>query len=293
MKTAIRALYRPFDAVVIAVTRLSPSFVRITFGGQDLRDFQPEGFDQRLKVIVPNADGDLPDFADSAEGWYAAWRNLPEQSRPPMRTYTVRAWRRMPGDPDGPGPLEQPGPLEVDIDFVVHGEFHEKTSSDAAGPVSRWLLSVGTGDRVLLVGPDAVSGGPWCSTAWSPPPEITRYLLAGDETAAPAIAAILEALPEGCQARAFIEVPLPGDILPVALPHGVELTWLPRVHRQRGVRLREAVGTAVSEFGGVYAWIAGEAGVVTAMRRHLVQGAGLDRTSVAFMGYWRSGSAES
>jgi NADPH-dependent ferric siderophore reductase len=40
---------------------------------------------------------------------------------------------------------------------------------------------------------------------------------------------------------------------------------------------------------GPYAWLAGEAGVVKGLRRHLVQEAGLDRRSVAFMGYWRQG----
>ena len=40
---------------------------------------------------------------------------------------------------------------------------------------------------------------------------------------------------------------------------------------------------------GVYAWLAGEAGVVKGLRRHLVQEVGLPRTSVAFMGYWREG----
>ena len=38
-----------------------------------------------------------------------------------------------------------------------------------------------------------------------------------------------------------------------------------------------------------YAWLAGEAGVVTGLRRHLLREAGFDRRSVAFMGYWRQG----
>ena len=41
-----------------------------------------------------------------------------------------------------------------------------------------------------------------------------------------------------------------------------------------------------------YAWIAGEAGMVKALRRFLVTDAGLDRRQVAFMGYWRLGRAE-
>ncbi|XNN89399.1 SIP domain-containing protein [Curtobacterium flaccumfaciens] len=42
----------------------------------------------------------------------------------------------------------------------------------------------------------------------------------------------------------------------------------------------------------VYAWIAGEAGCVKELRRHLVRGVGIDRKQVAFMGYWRHGKAE-
>jgi NADPH-dependent ferric siderophore reductase len=37
--------------------------------------------------------------------------------------------------------------------------------------------------------------------------------------------------------------------------------------------------------GGFYAWLAGESGIVTALRRHLVAGRGVDRKAVAFMGY--------
>ena len=44
--------------------------------------------------------------------------------------------------------------------------------------------------------------------------------------------------------------------------------------------------------GGFYAWIAGEAAVVRDLRRCLVAEHGVDRRSVAFMGYWRRGRAE-
>jgi len=42
----------------------------------------------------------------------------------------------------------------------------------------------------------------------------------------------------------------------------------------------------------LYAWLAGEAGVIKTLRRHLVSELGIDRKSVAFMGYWRLGRAE-
>ena len=42
---------------------------------------------------------------------------------------------------------------------------------------------------------------------------------------------------------------------------------------------------------GCYAWLAGEAGVVKRLRRHLVTDLGVPRNEVAFMGYWRVGVA--
>ena len=42
----------------------------------------------------------------------------------------------------------------------------------------------------------------------------------------------------------------------------------------------------------LYAWLAGEAGAIKTLRRHLVTDRGVDRRAVAFMGYWRQGRAE-
>lgn len=40
-----------------------------------------------------------------------------------------------------------------------------------------------------------------------------------------------------------------------------------------------------------YAWIAGESWMVRCLRRSLVTELGVDRSQVAFMGYWREGVA--
>jgi NADPH-dependent ferric siderophore reductase len=149
-------------------------------------------------------------------------------------------------------------------------------------------------------------------------------LLAGDETAAPAIAAILEGLPAGTIARAFIEVPTAADSLDIAAPTGAEVRWLPREGAAVGDLLVPAVlrampagsaslasvtddvsdldalwevpgldpltgvATAVHSSADTYAWLAGESRVIAALRRHLVREVGIDRASVAFMGYWRA-----
>ncbi|WP_041574038.1 SIP domain-containing protein [Cellulomonas gilvus] len=50
--------------------------------------------------------------------------------------------------------------------------------------------------------------------------------------------------------------------------------------------------SALRDNAPVYAWLAGESGVIRGLRRHLVTELGIDRKSVAFMGYWRQGRSE-
>jgi NADPH-dependent ferric siderophore reductase len=292
--------YRPFVAEVARVQRLSPSFLRVTFTGPSFDDLAPNGWDQRIKVLLPTADRGLRD-CPRGDDWYAEWRALPEERRNPMRSYTVRAAR--------------PDVREVDVDFVLHG---------ATGPASSWAEQATGGDEVVLIGPNARFPGPTGGFEWHPPADAALLLLAGDETAVPALCAIVESLPAGTRARVLMEVPETGDVLPLAVPVGVEVTWLPRrpTNAPRGLPLTAHVLEAVRDFAaaavavpapqpeedsavlpwdvpaeplgsGLYTWLAGEAGMVTGLRRELVQGLGVDRRSVAFMGYWRAGRSGS
>lgn len=198
-----RPAYRSFRVQVSRVERLAPHFTSVTFAGDDLRDFGTAGLDQRVKVVLP-----LPEigFAAFPEGddWYGAWRELPAELRNPFRTYTVRAVR--------------PESREVDIVFVAHGD---------AGPASAWAETAALGDEIVLIGPDELSPGRTVGIDWRPG-EVDTLLLAGDETAAPAIASILESLPADASGVALIEVPADGDRLDVRAPAGVEVRWLPR-----------------------------------------------------------------
>ncbi|PZF59879.1 siderophore-interacting protein [Curtobacterium sp. MCSS17_008] len=307
----VAARYRVFSVRVAAVTALTPSFVRVTLTGDALADFSAVGLDQRIKIVLPipgHGFTDLPDGDD----WYGAWRALPDAERNPLRTYTVRSFR--------------PDARELDIDFVAHGD---------TGPASRWVSSCRVGDELRIVGP-AVPSSPAelpSGAAEFAPGSATRILLAGDETAAPAICAILEALDVTTVGHVFIEVPTDADRLPVTAPAGVEVRWIARNGASHGVRMTDQVhawasdvvtaGACTGDVGAaalevaavdpgdvdvdqhvlwdvpapvderpVYAWIAGEAGCVKDLRRHLVRGVGLAREQVAFMGYWRHGKAE-
>jgi NADPH-dependent ferric siderophore reductase len=52
-----------------------------------------------------------------------------------------------------------------------------------------------------------------------------------------------------------------------------------------------AGSTQVPDLADTYAWIAGESWLVKALRRCLVTELGVERSRVAFMGYWREGVA--
>ena len=217
--------YRPFAAEVARVQRLSPSFLRVTFTGPSFDDLAPNGWDQRIKVLLPTADGGLRD-CPRGDDWYAEWRALPEERRNPMRSYTVRASR--------------PDARELDVDFVLHG---------TSGPASAWAERAAAGDGVVLIGPNARFPGPTGGFEWHPPVDARCLIVAGDETAVPAVCAIVESLPAGRSARVLLEVPEADDVLPLAAPDGVEVTWLPRrpANAPRGALLAPAVVAAVGE----------------------------------------------
>jgi NADPH-dependent ferric siderophore reductase len=290
--------FRPFPVRVARTRRLSPSFLRVTFTGPDLDEFGSQGADQRIKVLFPLERTGMAHCPLGGD-WYARWRALPDELRNPMRSYTVRAAR----------PLER----EVDVDFVLHGP---------TGPASAWAERAQAGDEVVLVGPDARFPGAPGGVEWRPPAGVRSLLLAGDETAVPALSSIAESLPYGTRARVVLEVPTDEDVLDLDVAADVRLTWLPRrcgtSTHPFGALLTAAVCAAADELGGghrgadadevdpdelvwevpdgtatagCYVWLAGEAGVVTGLRRHLLREAGVDRRSVAFMGYWRRGRA--
>ena len=289
-----------FSATVTSVQQLSPTFFRVSFASPELRNLAPGGPDQRIKLFFPQAgrSAEVPDVED----WYSVWRLLPNDERSAMRTYTIRA--------------SDPAAGELVVDFAAHGD---------AGPASRWITRATPGDELLVAGLDARAGAVTAGYEWHPG-AATTLLIAGDETAVPAVARILESLPTDARGAVFLEIPTAADALPLEHPAGMQLSWLPRdagTGSDHGLLL----GSAVREFAdawvgeratqvagddalinpdtevlwevppgpedaGLYAWLAGEATAITQLRRHLVRELGIDRSRVAFMGYWKLGRAE-
>ena len=254
MKTRDIAATEPmtldFEVTVSSVEELSPNFRRITFGGYSLRDFGVHGetLDLRIKLMIPSlaADGTrlpLPVFEMAQAGWYREWLAMDPAVRGSMRTYTVRRSR-----------LDSVYP-EIDVDFVMHFDDHGN-----GGPAANWALNAKPGDAITIIGPNnraahCVTAEIYSGIEWRPG-MAQRVLLAGDETAIPAISAILESLPAYMTGHAFLEVPEAGDFLDLKTSADVEITWLARGaaigrSRRHGEMLQEAVRRAVPVPGWV------------------------------------------
>ena len=292
--------FRMFPVRVARLARLSPSFLRVTFTGDELDVFADNGFDQRIKLFLPLPEHGLTHLPTGSD-WFTRWRGLDESRRNPMRTYTAR--------------LVRPQAREVDVDVVMHPD---------GGPVARWAETVRPGDQVVIYGPDSrYDGERPGGLEFHPPAGTGVVLIAGDETAVPAICAILERLPVGFEGEALMEVPYEEDFLEVETAASVKVSWLAREGGERGSLLVPGVQAAadrllpplsppasfddvdvdaeelwevpqedVEAYEPLYAWLAGEAAVIKTLRRHLVAERGMDRRAVAFMGYWRHGRAE-
>ncbi|AKL66230.1 siderophore-interacting protein [Streptomyces goshikiensis] len=269
------AHFRFFELEVLRTRRLGHSFLRVTFGGGSLADFRSGGCDQSLSLFLPPAHEEHTVLPSTDEDtWFGAWRAMPDADRPVMRSYTVREQRRTPEGAD-----------EVDIDFVLHGD---------ASPASRWASGAVAGRRILAIGPAVAENK---SVRFQPPAATDALLMYADETALPAAAAILDRLASGTRVRAWFEVPHEDDRLILPTLADAEITWIVREggagREERVQRVLDAM--RVAELPGAeapYVWLAGEAGTIRAVRRHIVQERSIDRRAVRFTGYWRLGASE-
>ncbi|WP_329470998.1 siderophore-interacting protein [Streptomyces sp. NBC_01723] len=279
MTTAVAAPFRFFSLQVVRTRRLGPSLTRVTFAGNDLSAFHSDGRDQSLSLFLPHPGQSEPAVPlEQGDGWWQAWRELPDDVRAVMRSYTLRALRR---DADG-------DTAEIDVDFVLHGV--EPGAAFEAGPAARWAAAATAGDRVLLLGPAIADNR---AIRFRPPEDTDLVVIWGDETAVPAACAIVESLPAGTRARVWLEVPHAEDAQDLETAADAEITWLVRdatggpeatLTTLRDARLPDAERP--------YVWIAGESGCVKALRRHFVRERGIDRRRITFVGYWRQGLTE-
>ncbi|GGM49071.1 siderophore-interacting protein [Longimycelium tulufanense] len=237
--------------MVVATADLTPRMRRVVIAGEELRGFE---------------NGQLPADAVKLALPAAAAKTAPQlqpeltegDTAPLYRAYTVRDY--------------DPTTTHMTLDVLLHGD----------SPGSRWAREAEPGDRISWYGP---------RSDFYASPEASWHLILGDESALPAIAAILESLPRSTVARVFVEVADETDELSLTSPARAEITWLHRKGVPAGNS--DLLERAVREMGPLrgtpQTWVAGEAGVVRTLRRYLLREQGLRRETVQASGYWRAG----
>lgn len=241
----------PRRVEVARVAPLTERMLRITFVGSELEDFDLQ-VATHVKLFLPalgEEEPRLPSFTPEGIVWQ-------EGARPSVRTYTPRAFRPESG--------------ELDVDFFLHGE----------GPASTWARTAGPGAKAGIAGPGR--------SHYVVDREASDFVIAGDESAIPAIATILEALPAGARASVFVEVSDSLDEQELPSPAQTQIRWL---HRGGETGTEGALlMAALRDFDlprGARCWVATESVAVRDIRRLLLSEKGVEPARLVTRGYWK------
>lgn len=248
---------------VVRTVDVTPGMRRVTLTGAQLGEFtsttglvlpafRSPGFDDDVKLIFPYPGEQEPVLPIQRQNGVAYHKGR----RPLTKVYTVRRY--------------DPATRELDVEFVKHG----------TGIATTWAYRAAPGDRIHMGGP---------SVSRSFPTAADWLLVAGDATALPAIARLLEEAPEDLRAQVFVEVAEDDHRLQLRELPGVEVTWLSRHSAEAGTTtmLLDAVRKADWWDGAAFAWVAGEQAAVRDIRRHLVEERAMAKEDIEFIGYWR------
>lgn len=235
------------ELTIVGIDDVTATTRRLTLAGDAFGGFVSTGFDDHVKVLVPVAGQDRPPLPVQGPD-RLEWGAA--GGRPVAKDYTPR----------------RVTDSTVDLDFVLHGE----------GFASGWAQRASLGDPAWIVGP---------TRSLQAPPDVDHWLVAGDETALPAIARLLDEAPEDLSAHVVIEVPSPASIQPLRDLPGVDVRW---VHDTAA--WHEQIATAPlfhDAWPGdrTFCWVAGEAGACRQARS--VVAARVPRDCLDVTGYWR------
>ncbi len=217
----------------------------VVLGGPDLEGFRLEEPAASVRLLLPT-EGDL-----EIPVWSGNEFLLGDRSRPIIRTFTPRRFDAQ--------------ALELHLDVVLHG----------SGAASTWAETARPDDQVAMSGP---------GRGYTIDPEATAFVLAGDETAIPAICQLLEHLPP---VPIAVHLAVRHDDAKVDLHRDVDVTW----HLASGDSvpdevLVDAIST-VELVPGVRLWAAGEAAAMQRIRKYLFDERGFSRSHANVRGYWK------
>ena len=162
--------------------------------------------------------------------------------------------------------------LRFDVDFVLHGP----------GPGADWARRVGPGEQVAVFGPRGKV--PVSDAGWQ--------LFAGDESALPAIAEMVEAMQAGTRAIALIEVRDADDEQPIRARAELDLRWLYRGTTSPGTGelLDQAMDSVVFPASDRHLFVFAESRAVRRLREAAWR-RGVTAAEISAKGYWNLGRA--
>jgi NADPH-dependent ferric siderophore reductase len=239
------------------VEHVTPQMLRVTLEGADLDGFVSLGHDDHVKILIPRP-GEQPVFPEmGADGKL----QLDPENRPSLRDYTPRRHDAASG--------------ELDIDFALHD----------AGPATEWAVNAKVGDKLGL-------GGPRGSFVVAT--DFDWYLLAGDETALPAIGRRLEELPASAKAVVVVEVAGPEEEQVFTSKADVSTVWLHRGTAAAGTTdsLEQLLHDISLPSGDGYVWIACETVLAKRLRAVMVDHHQHPKAWIKAAGYWKRGQAD-
>jgi NADPH-dependent ferric siderophore reductase len=239
---------------VSGVRHLGARLVRITLTGDELDGLRIDEPAASVRLLLPNSP--------TAELVMPAWNGneflLPDGRRPVIRTFTPRR--------------ADPARRELDLDVVLHG----------AGPASEWAAVAAPGRSAAISGP---------GRGYTVDRDAPAFLLAGDESAIPAISQLMETLPPATSVQVAIEVAAPDGRVALPEHRGATITWH---DLGPGAPGGDALVAAVRDLEiapGTRIWAAGEAAAVQRIRRYLSDELAIPRGQTTVRGYWKRGRA--
>lgn len=168
----------------------------------------------------------------------------------------------------------------LDLEFVLHA------AEDGAGVAAPWAETAEIGAPIGV-------GGPRGSLVLTGRPD--GWLLAGDETAVPAIRRFTHLMDDDAVGRIVVEVPDAAHELAVPAPPGVVVEQVHRGDRPAGSVLADrldALAEVDRPSGDVFAFVAAEQTIVRHGRELLTRRWGLSADRFVVKGYWKRGESE-
>ncbi len=237
---------------VVGARHLTPRMVRLTLAGADVDTLAPELPAASVRLLLPAGDG----VGRVVPEWDGNVFLLPDGSRAPIRTLT---------------PLRVGGG-EIDLEIVVH----------PGGRLSDWAQAAPAGAPAAISGP---------GRGYRVDPDAAGYVLAGDETALPAIGQLLGLVAPPTPVVVLVEVASPEARLDLPEHPSAVVHWLDLPPgAPPGSALVDAVATTAIDTG-TRVWAAGEAAAMFLVRKHLFDTLHHPRSHASVRGYWKAGRA--